>query len=244
MSQTYKAKEIIIVDDGSNDATSEVAKMYDEVNLLRQKNMGVSSARNNGVMMAESEWICFLDSDDTWEPTKLEKQVAFHKKNRDILVSYTDETWIRNGLHVKLPKKFSKSHDKLYERSLSHCIIAPSSVMIEKKLFNRVSGFDETLEVCEDYDLWLRLMKEYKFGLIDEALINKYGGHDDQLSTKYWGMDRFRVRTLEALHVSYPKDEELLHVMIEKYQLLLLGAKKHERYDDAFHYEQRLNDLR
>jgi len=217
--------------------------MYDEVNLLRQKNMGVSSARNNGVMMAESQWICFLDSDDTWERTKLQKQIDFHKKNRDILISYTDETWIRDGLHVKVPKKFAKSHENLYERSLSHCVIAPSSVMIQKKLFDRVSGFDETLEVCEDYDLWLRLMKEHTIALIDETLINKYGGHEDQLSTKFWGMDRFRIRSLEALHVKYPDDKMLLHVMIEKYQVLLLGAKKHERHDDAFHYEQRLGEL-
>ncbi len=218
--------------------------MYDEVNLLRQKNMGVSSARNNGVMMAESKWIAFLDSDDTWHENKLKKQVDFHKKNRDILVSYTDEKWIRNDLHVNLPKKFAKSHENLYERSLSHCIIAPSSVMIEKKLFDRVGGFDETLEVCEDYDLWLRILKEQKIALIDETLITKYGGHQDQLSAKHWGMDRFRVRSLEALHVRYKDDEKLLHVMIKKYDLLLKGAKKHERFDDAFHYEQRLSELR
>ncbi len=194
-------------------------------------------------MMAESQWLCFLDSDDTWEREKLAKQVAFHKRNRDILISYTDETWIRDGYHVKLPKKFAKSHDNLYERSLSHCIIAPSSVMIEKKLFDSVGGFDESLEVCEDYDLWLRLMKEHAIGLVNEPLINKYGGHKDQLSFKYWGMDRFRIRSLEALHVRYKDDEKLLHVMIEKYNLLLKGAQKHERFDDAFHYEQRLGEL-
>jgi GT2 family glycosyltransferase len=195
--------------------------------------------------MAESQWIAFLDSDDAWHKDKLKKQVDFHKKNRDILISYTDEKWIRDGLHVKVAKKFAKSHENLYERSLSHCIIAPSSVMIEKKLFERVGGFDESLEVCEDYDLWLRILKqEYKIALIDEPLIDKYGGNQDQLSTKYWGMDRFRIRSLEALHVKYKDDKKLLHVMIKKYDLLLKGAKKHERHDDAFHYEQRLEELR
>jgi hypothetical protein len=57
-------------------------------------------------------------------------------------------------------------------------------------------------------------------------------------------MDRFRIRSLEALHVKYPDDEKLSSIMIEKYQILLLGAKKYERYDDAFHYEERLYELK
>jgi glycosyltransferase involved in cell wall biosynthesis len=196
LAQSYKVDEIIVVDDGSNDATSEVAKVYEEVSLLRQNNMGVATARNNGVMMASNEWIAFLDSDDTWHPKKLAFQVAFHKKNPSSLVSYTDEVWIRNEKECPVPKKFHKPEKVLFKDALDYCNIAPSSVLIEKKYFERVGGFDESMEVCEDYDLWLRILKEGEIDLIPQKLINKYGGADDQLSMKHTFLDRWHVRSL------------------------------------------------
>ena len=217
--------------------------MYEEVTLLRQKNMGVSSARNNGAMMAEFEWIAFLDSDDTWSEDKLQKQVAFHKQHKSIEISYTDEKWIRNDEEVKVPKKYTKSDANLYERSLDMCIIAPSSIVMKKKLYDKFSGFDEDLEVCEDYDLWLRIMKKHSFGLINEKLMTKYAGEENQLSFKHWGMDRFRVRTLESLHVEYPEDKKIVDMLIQKYEILKLGAIKHKREEEVFHYEERLNEL-
>ena len=184
------------MDDGSSDATSEVAKMYDEVLLLRQNNMGVSTARNNGVIMASYEWIAFLDSDDTWHPKKLAFQVAHHKKNPDSLVSYTDEVWIRGEKEWPVPKKFQKPEQLSFENSLGYCNIAPSSVLINKQYFERLGGFDESFEVCEDYDLWLRILKDTPIDLVPQKLINKYGGANDQLSLKYKFLDRWHVRSL------------------------------------------------
>jgi len=196
LAQSYKADEIIVVDDGSSDATSEVAKNYPEVSLLRQNNMGVSTARNNGVMMASNEWIAFLDSDDTWHSKKLAFQVAFHKKNPDSLVSYTDELWIRNDKEMPVPKKFHKSKFVTFENSLNNCNIAPSSILINKEYFERLGGFDESFEVCEDYDLWLRILKEGSIDLMSQKLINKYGGADDQLSMRYALLDRWHIKAL------------------------------------------------
>ena len=171
--------------------------------------------------------------------------MLFHKKYPDILMSYTDEKWIRDGLDVKVPKKFRKFGGDIFKECLSHCIIAPSAALIHKDLLNRVGLFDEGLEVCEDYDLWLRVARTHKVGLIDKKLINKYAGHDDQLSFKYWGMDRFRVQSLEKLlkYEFQSKTLELEGELIKKYGVLLKGAIKYDKIHDIKFYEKRLREL-
>ena len=146
-----------------------------------------------------------LDSDDEWHQEKLQKQVAFHQNNPDILMSYTDEVWIRNGQKVKIPKKYRKIGKDAFVENLSYCNIAPSSVMMHKKLFEKFGLFDESLRVCEDYDMWLRVSSEEEVGLIPEKLINKYAGHDKQLGFQK-NMEQTRVKILKNL-----LDENLIH---------------------------------
>ena len=174
---------------------------------------------------------------------KLKEQVTLHKYNSDILMSYTDEKWVRDGVEVKVPKKYKKYGGWIFEECLSHCIIAPSSVVIHKSLFEKVGVFDETLEVCEDYDLWLRMACENEIGLVDKKLIIKYAGHKEQLSFKHWGMDRFRVFALEKLQCCDKKDL-VTEILQKKYILLLKGAIKHDKIAYIKHYEQKLKDLK
>ncbi|WP_321777710.1 glycosyltransferase family A protein [Sulfurimonas sp.] len=243
--QTYQPKEVIVIDDGSTDETPQITKDFPNIKYIYQKNAGVSSARNLGVKNAKYEWIAFLDSDDEWHEDKLQEHLDFHTNNQNIFMSYTDEKWIRNNKEVKIPIKYHKHGGEIFKECLSHCIIAPSATLIHKDLLNDIGVFDEDLEVCEDYDLWLRVSIKYEIGLIDKKLITKYGGDEDQLSMKYWGMDRFRVKALEKLLIQASSKFETLikNELIKKYSLLLKGAKKHDKIQEINIYEKRLEDL-
>ena len=241
LAQSYEVAEIIVVDDGSTD---ETYRLKDEFNLkyIYQKNSGVSCARNVGIKNSTCRWIAFLDSDDEWVSDKLEKQVAFHKQNLDVKFSYTDEIWIRDNKQINIPKKFKKFGGDIFDKSLEYCNIAPSSVLVLKDVLDEVGLFDESLEVCEDFDLWLKILLKYEVGLVDEPLIKKYAGHNDQLSFKHWGMDRFRVKSLEKFLDSSKKDV-VKCVILKKYETLLKGALKYGKMADVKIYTKKLESF-
>ena len=240
--QTYLPKEVIVVDDGSDDATPQIQKDFPSIKYIYQKNQGVSAARNRGVKHAEHYWIAFLDSDDVWEKEKLQEQVNFHNKYPNILISYTDELWIRDGQCVRVPKKFQKIGKNAFLENLEYCNIAPSSVFMAKKLFDRFGYFDEAMEVCEDYDLWLRIAAYEDFGYINKKLIQKHAGQWEQLGFLHWGMDRWRVKSLhKVFNTSY--SDAVLETLIKKYQLLRKGAMKYDKIASLNLYEKQLKEL-
>jgi len=196
--QSLRVDEIIVVDDGSIDHTSNIREDFPQIRYFYQNNSGVSAARNLGIRNAKHEWLAFLDSDDVWHQEKLHKQVAFHKANPEILMSYTAERWVRNATEVKIPKKYKKIGENLFKENLSYCNIAPSSVMLHRRVLEDVGLFNETLRVCEDYDLWLRILRSYEVGLIHDKLITKYAGHDVQLGFAK-NMDLIRIEVLQNL---------------------------------------------
>ena len=240
-SQTRPADEIIVVDDGSSDETARVVRDgFPGVRYFRQENRGVSAARNRGIAAAEGEWLAFLDSDDEWLPRKLERQLAAFQESPGDLVCHTNETWIRHGRHVNPMKKHEKSGGHIFEKCLPLCAISPSSVIIHRKVFEELGTFDESLAVCEDYDLWLRICAVHPVLYIDEALVVKYGGHDDQLSRRYRGMDRFRIRALEKIIHSGKLDARqwraALATLLEKIDIYLNGARKRDRRKEVEKY--------
>ena len=198
LKQSYRVDEIIVVDDGSSDNTSNITQDFPQIKYFYQNNSGVSAARNLGIKKATNEWLAFLDSDDEWHKEKLAKQVVFHQTNATLLMSYKAEKWVRDGIEVKIPKKYRKIGEDIFSENLSYCNIAPSCVMLHRSLLDDVGLFDETLRVCEDYDLWLRVLCGHRVGLVNEKLITKYAGHDAQLGFAK-DLDSVRMSVLQKL---------------------------------------------
>jgi glycosyltransferase involved in cell wall biosynthesis len=240
--QTTQADEVLVVDDGSS-SPPDLSDFYGHLEihcLISDKNFGVSAARNWGIQQARGEWIALLDSDDEWEPKKLERQVQYIDQNPQLLAVHTLEKWIRLGNEVIPPAYLDKSSNRLWERSLKNCLICPSSVLLHRSVFESVGWFDESLPVCEDYDFWLRLLLNHPIGLTEEKLVRKHGGHSDQLSTTTWGMDRFRIKALEKIlkrsDLSDQQRKQALDVIIEKCSILEQGSIKREKYEAAQKY--------
>ena len=241
--QTLPPLETIVIDDGSTDRSHEsLATEFPTVQWIRQSNHGVSHARNQGIKQAKGEWIALLDSDDTWHPSKLEEQNQFLQQNLGLLFCHTDEAWIRRGKSVSHPAYLNKSNQDIFLKSLARCIICPSSVVIHQKIFEKIGFFDEELPVCEDYDLWLRLVLQYEIGYLDRKLVTKHGGHSDQLSTTYWGMDRFRVQSLQKLLDNPNLKSSLIplifQTLIQKLDILNKGFSKRDKQLEAKEFNQ------
>jgi len=242
LAQDYTEFELIVVDDGSTDHTSDVLDSYgDDIKVLFQKNKGVSAARNLGIAEASGKFIAFLDSDDLWLPQKLALQIEFINQTPDALICQTEEVWIRNGLRVNPKKRHKKPSGMIFKPSLELCLVSPSAVMIQRSLLDRVGGFDETLPACEDYDLWLRISCRFPVHLIDAALIIKRGGHDDQLS-RGAGLDKFRIKAIEKIIKSGILSDDQYRAAVKtlkkKCDIYVAGCRKRGREEEARFYKK------
>ncbi len=240
--QDYEDTELIVVDDGSTDDTPALLSAYGkQIHVIRQENQGVSAARNRGIRAACGDLIALLDSDDRWLPGKLATQVAFFTGHPDAQICQTQEIWIRNGVRVNPGKRHRKPSGMIFSPSLALCLVSPSAVMIRRRLLREVGLFDESLPACEDYDLWLRIARKHAIFLIDRPLIEKHGGHGDQLS-RMPELDRFRIQSIVGLlnegGLSAQQKRDARTMLSTKCAIYAKGCRKRGRMTEAARYER------
>lgn len=178
LNQTYENLELIIMDDGSTDGTQEyVESIADKRVRYRRadKNMGPSAARNMGAELATAEYLAFQDSDDAWEPDKLEKQMKLMLDNSEFAMVYSEFGFYRDGeLIIIIPSKkipYEEKHGDLFFYLLLYPLISTQTMLIKTKEFIAAGGFNETLKAYEDFEFSLRFAQNHRIGFVEEPLV-------------------------------------------------------------------------
>lgn len=179
LSQTYKNWELIVVDDGSTDESYRVANecisnsQNGKCTLIEQSNSGVGATRNNGVKLAKNDYLCFLDSDDWYEPTFLEEMDMFIYDYPDAAIYATDYYYVKNKkkrLDYKADTGYI-NYCKVYAESTSMPIWT-GAVCLRKSVYNEFNGFNEYIKLGEDFCLWIRVALNYKTAFLNKPLSN------------------------------------------------------------------------
>ncbi len=177
LAQSYRDLEVIVVNDGSTDATAEVLRRYEgRIKVIDRKNGGIAAARNTGVAASQSEYLAFLDCDDIWAPTMVERTVAALDDNRDCVLAYTNCAVIDSDGHdlrsalVGAGVDHAPTLDEMLSRLWP---IMPSAVIMRRSIFDACGGFSEEFRSYgfEDVIFWLRVREEGAFHYLPECLV-------------------------------------------------------------------------
>lgn len=216
--QTYSPLEVIVVDDGSEDGTSEVMKEYaGRVTYLRTCRGGQAAATNLGVHAAHGDWIALLDADDLWLPERLERQLAVAARTRADLV-FSDAAYVEHGAETGVTHfarrglkhqlaKFAPGQvvsDPFLQLFLSGCYVLRSTALIRRAALVEVGLFDEGIRCNDDMDLWFRLSLRSRFAVVPEVLV-RYRVHGDNMSGDPWAVASGELKVCENLERNVPK---------------------------------------
>ena len=212
LKQTFQDFEFLVVDDGSTDDTKAVCKPYVEtwdIAYIQHENKGLAGARNTGIRAASGEYICFIDDDDTWKPDKLQRQLEF------IAVELKDVdkwglifTWIElidRGGKIIGYRGHHESGEIYRSLLFGNKIDAPSSVLVKSEVFDKVGLFDEFFRSCQDWDMWLRISKDYLIFPVKEYLV-QHREHKNRISANSNKVFFYEKAFLEKALTNAPND--------------------------------------
>ena len=184
LTQTFQDLAVFVVDDASEDATGRIVRRFNDARLtyLRHSvNRGAGAARNTGLREASGEYVAFLDSDDEWLPTKLEKQLhTFQQGPPNLAVVYTGIRFIDLDTGDFLGTQAPQARGHILDLLLRTNVVvgSNSTAMVRRAFLEASGGFDESLPARQDVDLWIRLAKHYSFDYVDEILVHVYVHRD------------------------------------------------------------------
>lgn len=188
LSQSYQDFELIVVDDASRDNTSEMVQAFDDqkIRYIRHEtNKKEAGARNTGVLNSTGEYIAFLDDDDEWLPEKLQRQVHLLDRSPPTVGGiYTGLLRIDGATRKTLLQMVPTKRGNIFLDLLIENLITPSTVLLRRECFETVGLFDANIPFGLDWDMWIRISKEFQFEYISEPLV-RYYVHDSKLSTNY-----------------------------------------------------------
>ena len=216
LNQTYRDFDVIVVDDGSTDETSQLLESYkDRVTCIRQDNQGRAAAKNAGLSHAQGKYVAFLDSDDIWCPDKLERQVNFLETRPELSLAHGEVEVIdskgnplrKETERMKRLYRRQRSKGETYSNFLETICMFPSTVLVRRECFGTVGDFDTSLDILEDFDWFLRVASRYKVECLNQVPVTKYRVHQDNAYEK--GNDivsehyvRIYARQMDNLHLT------------------------------------------
>ncbi|MGB5963087.1 MAG: glycosyltransferase family A protein [Coleofasciculaceae cyanobacterium] len=242
LAQTFTDFEVLVVNDGSTDNTAEwVSQVTDpRVRIVSQENKGLAGARNTGIAHAKGEYIAYLDADDLWEPTKLEKQVRCLDENPEVGLVYTwtalaDQYGKSTGRVISSHAEGNVWHE-LIEFNMVCCGSTP---LIRRSCFDVVGLFSPDVSPSDDWDMWLRIANKFSFGVVKEALI-RYRQHPSNSSKNFQLMLDTSRTLIERTFASAPTESLYLRNRSYGSIYLYLGWRAIENtdYKQAMHFRQ------
>lgn len=195
LNQTYSNFELLIIDDGSTDNTKELIESINDKRIKYHQtpsNMGAAAARNYGLKLAEYDYIAFHDSDDTWHPNKLEKQMQLIQENPNYGMVYCKMELInldRKANATSIPSFMPKNETdvtilqgNIFNKLLKENFIGIPTILIKKECFDEIGLLDDSYKALEDWELMLRIAQSYEIGYINEPLYTYYINNSDCIS--------------------------------------------------------------